>query len=129
MGLTNYPTSFGADDVTLLELAESSPNRAIQNQMPTLLLLGEILGDATLSMPKGGLGPRIKAFTEVDVVAGQTIEISPEVLLDVEGERRVGLFGDVEVFVLGASESYFWIDLGPGSIVIVAEELAEDLIP
>jgi hypothetical protein len=125
-GLTSYPTMLGTDRPTLPEMAVNSPNPNISGLLPTVFRIGELLGEATLMVPAESAGQRIRAFTEVNVVVGPIIDVSPQVLRAWAEEPGIGLLDDVEVVVLGAGDTYFWVQVDPDSVVIVTEELVED---
>jgi hypothetical protein len=126
-GLTTYPTRLGTDRTTLADMAENSPNSTISGQLPTVFRIGELLGEATLVVPSESDGQRIRAFTEVNVVVGPILDVSPRVLRAWAEEPGIGFVGDVEIVVLGEGDTYLWVQVDPNSVVIVTEELVEGL--
>jgi hypothetical protein len=125
--LTNYPTGLGIDRPTLAEMAVNSPNPNISGLFPTVFRIGERLGEATLVVPAESDGQRIRAFTDVNVVVGPLVDVSPQVLSAWAEEPTIGLLEDVEIVVLGEGDTYLWIKVDRDSVVIVTEELIEGL--
>ena len=124
--IPNYPTAIGIERETLLFLAETDPHPPIYEEIPVVLRMGEVLGNARLIIPLFDFADRIRAFTDVDVIS----EIGPydfpvDNLPELGEEVSLGLLGAIPVSVIGKSDEYVWLN-APDGIYIVARELLVD---
>ena len=127
---STYPTRLGTQSDTLLALAEESPNTAISTQMPTVIRIGEDLGDATLFMPALRVEYQIRAFTDIDVIVAQDSLVLSARGSELRESRFIGFLGETEVWLIGENaDTYFWIETSHDSVLIVAEELMPVVAP
>jgi len=126
----HYPTSAGGNEVSLVRIAKESPERSVPGRSLISLNIGQVLGEATLFLPfddglADGLDPFLRAYTDVDTEFGVWTKSLSITVLESPGLQSVGSLGEIQFFVLGSSDSYFWIQVDENSIVI----LSEDLLP
>ncbi len=124
--IPNYPTALGIERDTLLFLAETDPHTPIFEEIPVVLRMGEVLGDARLIIPLFDFADRIRAFTDVNVISESgPYDFPVDNLPELGEEMSLGLLGAIPVSVIGTSDEYVWLN-APDGIYIVARELLVD---
>ena len=125
----HYPTAPGGDEVSLVRIAAAeSPEGSVPSRMITSLNIGELLGSATLLLPHDdelavALDPILRAYTDIDTEFVEKATLLASGDYASERMRVAGTFDGVQVFVLGSSDRYLWIEANETSIIILAEGL------